>query len=234
VITEPVKTSALYTNKPQTGTSVDINGQLHYCSCPFFLSILRREKMKKLICLAALLGIVSFGANAETKKISSANDSFEKSKNNHPGMWHTNTWYKKQGNLGTITVKSEAAQNGQNYIEIVNDSKQVYHLYTAKQYKVKGGDTVRVSAFVKGKGSFRLLLYCYSPKGKWLTSATPKAVKVDSSEWTKKDFAITVPTKKIRNEVVGNVRVAIVVDADSKIQIDNFAGQIDSKVEEKK
>jgi hypothetical protein len=68
----------------------------------------------------------------------------------------------------------------------------------------------------------------YDSKNGWLESITPKSVKIESAEWEKKDFEITLPDKEFSGKgKVAGIRPVIVIDADSEICIDNFSGQIE-------
>jgi hypothetical protein len=158
--------------------------------------------------------------------IATGNDSFEDIAYGKAAKWGSNTGYQP---LGLLTVKTGDAVNGQKFLEFTNNAGQLHHLYSEQGYNVTGGDKVRLSIYARGKGTFRLALYAYNSSSRWLDCLEPKPVKVDSTAWKKYDFSITVPDKEYAsNDKVKRINIAIIVDSDSKIQLDGFSGFIES------
>jgi hypothetical protein len=182
--------------------------------------------MKKIIALFGIICVLGLQSFAETKEISN-NNSFEEIKNGVPFQWTINTIFKKDNGMGTLQIISESVQDGKNCLMIKNETKQFFHLY-GTTIGIDAGDVIKMSVYVKGKGSFSLSVYMYNAKNVWLNNIYPKAVKVEASNWGKKDFEITVPTNEFGDKgKVANIRPVIVVDPDSEIYIDNFSGQIE-------
>jgi hypothetical protein len=188
--------------------------------------------MRKLLCIvtvAGLLGQVTGIAEKITpsnwgsrSKIDTGNNSFEKVKSNHPLNWGTNSGIAPRG---ILTVKTDNAADGAHYIQIANAPNQLYHLYTDRGFYVKGGDTFRMSVFVRGKGSFKLALYGYSAGNAMIDCLEPQTAKIDSDKWIRKVFKIVVPDKEYpgKGKIV-RANIAIVVDRNSTLQFDNFKG----------
>lgn len=182
--------------------------------------------MNKLIALLWIVSLCGFQAFAETKEIKN-NNSFEEVKNDVPENWTINEYFKKNNKLGIIQILSESAQDGKNCLMIKNDATQVFHLIGAL-VAVTPGDVLRMSAYVKGKGTFRLSIYMYNSENAWLDGLYPQSIKIESSGWEKKDFEIIIPDKEFKDKgKVAEIRPVIVIDSDSEICLDNFSGQIE-------
>lgn len=185
----------------------------------------RIPEMKKIIALFGIICLCGFHAFAETKEINN-NNSFEETENGLPNAWAINQVFKGNNTMGTIQVLSESAQDGKNCLMIKNATGQFFHLWGAF-IAASPGDVIRMSAYVKGKGTFRLSVYMYNSKNAWLENIYPKSVKIESSDWEKKDFEMTLPDKEFNDKgQVAKIRPVIVIDADSEIYLDNFSGQI--------
>lgn len=182
--------------------------------------------MKSIIALFGIIGFLGFQAFAETKEISN-NNSFEEGKSSVPSGWIVNDFYKRSNKSGTMQILSESAQDGGKCILIKNGSAQVFELY-GNPIAAVPGDVIRMSVYVKGKGSFKLSVYLYNGKNLWLDTVYPKSVKIEGTDWEKKDFEITLSNKEYKDKgTVAMIRPAIVVDADSEVCFDNFKGQIE-------
>ncbi|MFA6102861.1 MAG: hypothetical protein WCV67_07750 [Victivallaceae bacterium] len=178
--------------------------------------------MGKKLTLFVIIGFWGFQAFAESKEISS-NNSFEEIDGNFPANWTINNNLKP----GTLQILSESAQDGKNYLMIKNDAKQVFHLYGAL-IAAAPGDVIRMSVYVKGTGTFRLGVYICNRKNQHIKGIYPEAVKIESSDWQKKDFEITMPCEEFKDKgCVAAIRPVIVVDSNSEINLDNFSGQIE-------
>ncbi|MCX6984966.1 MAG: hypothetical protein NT118_09500 [Lentisphaerae bacterium] len=182
--------------------------------------------MKKLIGLIGIIGLLGFQASAETKAISN-NNSFEGIINNGvPSQWKINEGFKENNGMGTLQIISESAQDGKNCLMIKNEAKQIFHLHGVP-VETLPGDVIKMSVYVKGKGSFTLGAYTYSGKVA-VGHIYPNSVNVESTNWEKKDFEMTVPDDEGVKGKVTNFRPVIAVDSDSEIYIDNFSGQIEN------
>jgi len=177
--------------------------------------------------MLGIAGIASLPVFADTQEIVN-NNSFETiNAKGIPTMWTVNQYFKKDDKMGTIEVVSEAAQDGKNCLLIKNSSKQVFHLY-GNFVPVTAGDVVKMSAYVKGKGSFKLALYFYNDQKAWSGTNYPTAEKIENVEWDKKDFSITVPDGDFKGKgSAAFIRSAIVIDSNSEVFVDNFQGQIE-------
>lgn len=178
--------------------------------------------MGKKLTLFVIIGFLGFQASAEIKEISS-NNSFEEINGNVPANWTINNNLK----LGMLQILSESAHDGKNYLMIKNDAKQVFHLYGAL-IAAAPGDVIRMSIYVKGTGTFRLGIYICNIKNQHIKGIYPEAVKIESSDWQKKDFEITLPREEFKDKgYVAAISPVIIVDANSEINLDNFSGQIE-------
>lgn len=182
--------------------------------------------MKKIIALFGIICVLGLQSFAETKEISN-NNSFEEIENGIPSLWTINTGFKQNNGMGTLQIISESAQDGKSCLMIKNEAKQFFHLH-GKAIGVDPGAVIKMSAYAKGKGSFSLSVYTYNAKNAFLVSVYSNAVKVDASNWEKKDFELTVPANEFGDKgKVANICPVIMVGLDSEIYIDNFSGQIE-------
>jgi lysophospholipase L1-like esterase len=184
--------------------------------------------MKKIItqfgCLV-LCGLEVFAANKEIN----INNSFEDIKGDAPLVWKVNSIDSQR--LGTLEIISHAAQEGNKCIKIKTQAGQLLQLFAIPMTDVSPSDTIRLSAYVKGTGSFKIAVYLYNNDKCYLATAAPQAIKVANTEWTKADFEIKLSGEEFPERAdgqVAHIRPAIVVDANSELCIDNFSSQIES------
>lgn len=182
--------------------------------------------MKKIIILLGVIGFYGFQVFSETTEIKN-NNSFEEVKNDVPVNWTPNQYFKDKNQLGTLQILSTSAQDGENCLMIKNDAQHFFHLYGVPVAAVPG-DVIRLSAYVKGSGSFKLGVYMYDSNHKWLDGLYPITIKVECKDWEKKDFEMMLPDKEFGDKgKVAEIRPVIIIDADSEICLDNFSGRSD-------
>lgn len=182
--------------------------------------------MKKIIALFAILGLCGAQTFAETKEIGK-NNSFEAVTGDVPNNWIVNQYFKSKNMAGTIQILSTSAQDGTNCLMFKNDAKQVFHLF-GEAVAAAPGNVIKMSAYVKGEGSFSLSVYLYSAKNVWLATAYGKTVNVKNTDWEKKDFVITLEDKTFGDKgKVAIIRPVIAVNGNSEICLDNFSGQVE-------
>ena len=185
----------------------------------------------KLFYLIASLMILSLASLAQVKplgwggktKLEITNSSFEKAKSNNITAWGSNTGVQP---MGKVALKSDGAQDGSNYLQFANNASQVHQFYSAAQISVKGGDIVSLSAYVKGKGSFKLGLYAYNASNVMLDCIEPEPAIINSNKWIKKSFKIVIPDKVYPKGKIVRVNIAVIVSQSSNIQLDNITGSL--------
>lgn len=174
--------------------------------------------MKKIFCVLSIVVAVVQASGATSESLDNSNNSFETINDKGvPVQWVINEVFKARGTLDIVT---ENVQDGKNCLLIKNGSGQVFHLFASKVWRVMGGDVIKLSAYVKGKGKFKLGVYVYKDGGGYPT-IYPPSVEVAGGDWERKEFVITIP-----DGLNGVMRSVIVVDGNSEVYLDNFQGEI--------
>ena len=170
--------------------------------------------MKKLVLtVTALTAVVSLSA-ADLK----INGDFKGSKigNSAPAGWTKN--FSKDKDIGaTSVVKGE--KDGEFAIQ-VKTTKKVTPFYSGP-FNAVAGDTVKISAKVKGKGKIQLAYYAYGPTYLASKGGPLIAVQEKSAEYESKIVITEAPKGKI-----SAVRIVFQVYPDSDMTVSDVKAEI--------
>lgn len=172
--------------------------------------------MKKLFytALTLVLGLTLLHANDKTEYLEILNDnSFDTVK----------AYWNKNGKGGRL-VKAPGGRKGF-CMRITKNASEQTALYSRALIPLDlQKDTIRMSVYVKGKGSFRCGAYLYGKNGRgYVSSVFSKPVSVDSKAYVKKDFVFKAASFNKRTR---SMRIAFEIPrgVDADLCFDDFSG----------
>ena len=194
------------------------------------LNQLRQEDFFMKTTIAALAVILSAGSLLAGEKIE-INGGFKQldPEKTAPVGWIQN--HKNKPGIGTVKIVP-ASEKDENALQITT-SKLHTPFYTKKAYPVKPGDTIKMKANVKGKGSADLIVYLYDKTGVVAAEKFVRGKAVPNKFTTFKgsytvDSTYTVKRKGETVEAVPTtVRFVFSVVPKSEIVIENIEAEIE-------
>jgi hypothetical protein len=186
--------------------------------------------MKKttLSLLSALVLCVTVNAqeaqDVKVKEIKNDNG-FENFTKNSIWLPNCNMNQRKPG--GTME-KVDGGRSGK-CLEIKNTPASTFDFTSGNYFSVNvATDAIKMAVYVKGKGCFRMGLYCYDKDKKWIAPFMQATfVKVDSENWNQEEFIYDF--SMLTEENVANVMIAFEVKEDSHLFFDDFSAVIEKK-----
>lgn len=176
-----------------------------------------KTSMKTSVVLIFAAFFCHAGESVEVLRIENGNG-FE-----NIGYWGANQGLnsKKPGGVAKIVAGGRSGK----CMQVKNTPSSEFNFYSKAEIPVKRGeDTLKLSLYNQGKGSFSVFLYVYEPKnGKsaYLTTVTVKKdLKVDSLEWVKTEVVYPVTLKMFIEGA--KVRLAFVVSPGSDLKFDDL------------
>ncbi len=134
--------------------------------------------------------------------------------------WRLNSWagYQpkaklEEGKDGSLHLFRAAAQHGAGL-----DSKV--------RIKVKAGDTVKLTAKVKGKGTMTVQLRCYDENGKWFGISKNSARTELTEEW--KEVTLSMKAEDLRERKTAEIAFQASVGKDGELYMKNARGKVES------
>ena len=139
----------------------------------------------------------------------------------------------KYENLATVTVE-EGSSAGKLAIKMVSNPKRSTSYFQKKSTPAKAGDTLKITAKVKGTGKASFGVYSYAKSGGFVPAATPHksiAATADGADFSfETEILETTAKDKDGNlKAVGGVRPVITVGANSDLLIEDVKFEIISK-----
>ena len=183
------------------------------------------QKMFAKLTAAGLIGIC--GALGAADMLSNGIGSFEEWKNDFPAGMTENKVFKG----GTAEKGTGDAADGKSFLRVTTapdkPKKVSFALMSLRMTPAVEGDTVKYSLAVRGKGVFRMEVYCYSAKGVGLNRPVSLSEQaVDSEKWQTFTFEKVLPDLQSPRGTIGKVRAVFYVLAGSKLDFDAFKAEV--------
>ncbi|MCK5803294.1 MAG: hypothetical protein KAI66_10695, partial [Lentisphaeria bacterium] len=178
--------------------------------------------------LVAVLTLV--GALLQATELSlGLNGSFEetvtsKDGTTTPKCWMFNSAFRKNGSWGTV-----AYAEGQHSLGITAQRGPV-HVFTSVGFSAAPGQPFTITTDVRGKGAFKVWLYCYGDAG-WVGGNVSSAEKqVDAEKWQSMVFQLAIPTTPFPKGEVRSIKLALDVAKGAALQFDNLTLVTETKM----
>ena len=122
---------------------------------------------------------------------------------------------------GGIRKLAEDGRTGK-CVEIKNTPTSLFTFYHDQLPLTLGNDKVKVSVWVKGKGSFQFQLYYYSAAPRFVSGASRREVKVNTVDWRQEEYTFHLPQSSKYMSRIAVCRVAFKVFEASAIKFDDL------------
>lgn len=173
-----------------------------------------------LFSLATVAAFTLTAAEDKTiKLVFDNNNNFENAGSNGVvRSWSYNGYSKSFNGGGTFT--SHAAGYKGKCVQLKNGKGQRVYIYSAKAAPVMiGKDTVKISAWTKGKGSLQMLVYGYDAKDKISYIWSGKNQVINAPAWKECTWSIALD---MRGKKTSRIRLAFLASENSDFLLDEL------------